>query len=42
MQPNANIEFKEVSLEQAELELIMQEQKLQKLSLGIRFKALYA
>lgn len=41
MQPNANIEFKEVSLEQAEFELIMQEQMIRKLSLGIRFKALY-
>jgi antagonist of KipI len=41
MQPNANMEFKEVSLEQAEIELIMQEQMLRKLALGIRFKALY-
>ncbi|MBT2719566.1 biotin-dependent carboxyltransferase family protein [Bacillus sp. ISL-46] len=41
MQPNCEIEFKEVSLEQAEIELIMQEQKLRKLALGIRFKALY-
>ncbi|WP_251033417.1 biotin-dependent carboxyltransferase family protein [Bacillus sp. ISL-75] len=41
MQPNANMEFKEVSLEQAEIELIMQEQMLRELALGIRFKALY-
>jgi antagonist of KipI len=41
MQPNAEIHFKEVSLETAELELIKQEQLLHKLSMGIRFKALY-
>lgn len=41
MQPNADIHFKEVSLEKAELELIKQEQLLHKLSIGIRLKALY-
>lgn len=41
MQPTANIQFKEVSLEQAELELIKQEQMLRKLSIGIYSKALH-
>jgi antagonist of KipI len=40
MQPNANIQFKEVSLEQAELELIKQEQMLRKISMSIHFNAL--
>ncbi|WP_026564858.1 biotin-dependent carboxyltransferase family protein [Bacillus sp. UNC41MFS5] len=40
MQPNANIQFEEVSLEQAELELIKQEQMLRKISMSIHFNAL--
>lgn len=41
MQPNSNIQFKKVSLEQAEVELIKQEQLLRKLAMGIQFKALH-
>lgn len=41
MQPNSTIQFKECSLEQAEVELIKQEQLLRKLAMGIQFKALH-
>lgn len=40
LQPNSTIQFKEVSLEQAETELIKQERMLRKLAMGIRMKAL--
>lgn len=41
LQPHAKIQFKEVTLEQAESALIEKEQILQELSRGIRLRALY-
>ena len=41
MQPNSNIQFKQFSLEQAEVELMKQEQLLRQLAMGIHFKALH-
>ncbi|MBY0123210.1 biotin-dependent carboxyltransferase family protein [Bacillus sp. S/N-304-OC-R1] len=41
LQPNSMILFEEVSLEQAEIELLKQEQQLRKVATGIRIKALF-
>ncbi|KMY54085.1 KipI antagonist [Bacillus sp. FJAT-27231] len=41
LQPTAKIYFKEVSLEEAEMELLKKEQIINEIKIGIRFKELY-